>query len=121
MRATDEGTGYVFVELENASDAPVKLKGAEAEFSRTAELVGFRLRDGEQVYEPLPFVPITAGGRIELQPFGLAIQLSGLQHSLDEGDEIEIELEFDTGHMDVHVQVEAANATQHRHAGHQHE
>lgn len=119
-RATGEGTALVFVTIENKGEAEVKLEGAESAAAKTAELVGFQLKDGEPTYVSLPFVSVKPGRKLALQPKGLAIRLGGLEQPLNKGDELEVEFEFDTGHLEMHVQVEAADATQHSHAGHQH-
>lgn len=119
-RATSGDTAYVFVEIENQSNAPVAIEGGEAAFAQSVELVGFQLKDGEPGYVVLPEVPIQPGKDLKLEPEGLALRLSGLSEPLQEGAEVEIEIEFDTGHMEVHVEVGAENARAHSHAGHQH-
>ncbi|MGB0659999.1 MAG: copper chaperone PCu(A)C [Mangrovicoccus sp.] len=119
-RATEEKIGFVFVEIENEGDAEVILTGAETEIAESVELVGFTLQNGTGVYQPIPAMPIAAGTHLELEPEGLAFRLTGLSTHLEQGEEFEIEFEFSTGHMEMHVQIEAANASQHSHAGHQH-
>lgn len=119
-RATDGGTALVFVEIDNGSDATVVLQGAESEAAGSVELVGFRMKDGQPDYVALPQMPIAAGRELVLEPEALALRLTGLRAPLAKGDEIEMELHFDVGHMDVHVAVEAENATRHSHAGHAH-
>ena len=118
--ATDGTTALVFVTIENRSNRDIRLEGAESDMAESAELVGFQVKDGEPAYEALPFVPVKPGRELVLQPNGLAIRLTGLGRPLSKGDEIEVEFHFDTGHVPMHVQVEAANATNHSHAGHQH-
>jgi copper(I)-binding protein len=44
----------------------------------------------------------------------------GVKQPLAQGEERAIEIEFDTGHLDMTLQVEAADARAHSHAGHQH-
>lgn len=119
-RATDGDTALVFVEIENRSEATVVLEGGESAAAASADLVGFQMTDGRPEYVTLPKMPIAAGRELVLEPEGLALRLSGLGAPLAQGDEIEMELEFDVGHMDVHVAVEAENATRHSHAGHAH-
>ncbi|MEF2073964.1 copper chaperone PCu(A)C [Consotaella aegiceratis] len=120
-RATSARTTEVFFDVQNRSDADVALTGGESGIAEMVSLVGFTMSgEGEGTYETLPSVPIKAGGTMKLAPNGLALQLGGLKQALRQGDEIEIEVIFDIGHMDVHVEVEAADATQHSHAGHNH-
>ncbi|WP_306117449.1 MULTISPECIES: copper chaperone PCu(A)C [unclassified Roseitalea] len=120
VRAGDDDTTLLFVEIENASDRNVTITGGESDIATSVELVGFRLKDGETVYEPLPQVPVRAGTTMTLAPNGLALRLNGVTEPMVEGDEHEIEIEFDFGHVDMHFQVEPADATRHSHAGHQH-
>ena len=118
-RATDAAETLVFVEIENTGEAAVALDGARAE-GLSAELVGFRLADGDPVYEPVPSVPVPAGRSLHLEPDGLAIRLTGLPRPLEEGGEMELELLTSLGALDVRVAVEAAGAATHSHAGHDH-
>ncbi|WP_269585689.1 copper chaperone PCu(A)C [Roseibium sp. Sym1] len=118
--ATSDKEALLFVEIENGSDAVVRFLGAETEMADMVELVGFQMTDGEAAYVPLPSVPVKPGKDLVLAPNGLALRLTGLKQAFEKGDTFEIELEFDFGHVDMPVQVEAANATRHSHAGHQH-
>ena len=120
IQATSESTALLYVEIENASDDEILITGAETDIAESVDLVGFQLKDGEADYLILPSVPIKPGKELVLAPNGLALRLNGLNQAFEKGDEFEIELEFDFGHVEMHVQVEAENATQHSHAGHQH-
>jgi len=120
IQATSGRTALVFVDIDNTSDTQVKLLGGHTELAESVELVGFILKDGEPGYDALPPVPIQPGKKLLLAPNGLALRLNGLTRAFKKGEEFEIEITFDFGHIDMHVQVEATDATQHRHAGHQH-
>jgi hypothetical protein len=119
-RATGDDTALVFGEIENRGDAPVRLTGAETRIAGRAELVGFRLADGEPGYEPLGALPIAPGTRMVLAPEGLALRLSGLARPLAEGERFPLRIAFADAGVEVTVQVEAANAIRHPHAGHAH-
>jgi hypothetical protein len=47
-----------------------------------------------------------------------------VRHALEQGHEVEMQLGMSRGekhfHLSIHVWIEAANATQHSHVGHQH-
>ncbi|WP_127144853.1 copper chaperone PCu(A)C [Pelagibacterium montanilacus] len=118
--ATDGALALVYVELENTSGQAATLLGAEAMIAEGAMLVGLENVDGELRYAEIPQMPIPAASELVLSPNGLAIQLSGLAAPLLEGESFEIELEFEGAHLDAVVAIEAAGATQHSHAGHQH-
>jgi len=120
---TNAGSGdraLVFMEFQNTGTDTVTVTGAEAEIAGSATLVGFRLLDGAPTYEHLPSVPLSAGRKMQLAPNGLAIELHGLEKPLHEGDHFDLELHTSIGQIDVHVDVEAADAMQHSHAGHAH-
>ena len=119
-RATSGKTALVFVEIENGSSGDVLLQGGESELAASVDLVGFKLKDGAPSYVLLPSLPVKAGREVVLSPNGLALRLNGLREPLVEGEEIEMEIEFDTGHLEVHVEIEDADATRHSHAGHSH-
>ena len=118
--ATSGTDALVYMEIENGTDSPVTLSGAEAPDGTRADLVGFTYADGTETWQVLPEMPIAAGQHLDLAPRSLALRLSGLAAPLTEGDEIEIEVLFGDRHMDVHVEVEAEGATAHSHAGHSH-
>ena len=60
-------------------------------------------------------------GEFALEPEGLGFRLVGLTQDLVQGAEFELELEFaDGSQVHLHVEIEAADATQHSHAGHSH-
>jgi copper(I)-binding protein len=118
-RATDGAEALVFVEIENEGDAVVTLEGAAAN-GLTAELVGFRLIDGEPGHETIGSVPVSPGRSLHLEPDGLAIRLGGLPTPLTEGAVLDLDLRTSIGVVKIHVDVEAADATAHDHAGHNH-
>lgn len=118
--ATTGAEALIYMEIENGSDSLVTLTGAETEDGLTAELVGFTYKDGVEAWQVLPEMPIAAGQHLDLAPRTLALRLAGLGAPLTRGDEIEIEVMFGDLHLDVHVEVEAAGATAHSHAGHSH-
>ena len=119
-QATSGDTALVFVEVENRSGDAVSIIGGEADIAASVALVGFRMQDGEGSYVTLPAVPVKPGGEMVLAPNGLALRLEDLDRPLAEGEEFEMEILFDVGHVEAHVQVEDADAHQHSHAGHRH-
>ncbi|GAB2184463.1 copper chaperone PCu(A)C [Roseibium sp. LAB1] len=120
IRETSGTSALLFVNIENMSERQVKLIGGHTGVASQTQLVGFALKDGEPGYDALPPVPIQPGKTLALAPNALALRLGGLTRSFRKGEEFEIEIEFDFGHIEMHVQVESMNATRHSHAGHQH-
>ena len=119
-RATDGDTALVFVEIENTGTTPVTLTGGAAALAESAALVGFTLVDGEPSFAELPALPVAPGTEMVLAPQGVALRLDGLSRELADGDSFALSLAFADAEVDLTVQVEAADATQHSHAGHAH-
>ncbi|WP_335949075.1 copper chaperone PCu(A)C [Salipiger bermudensis] len=119
-RATSGREALVFVELENTGGGSVLLTGAESGIASDGTLVGFVLKDGQPAWETLASVPLAAGRALHLEPGALAIRLSGLSRALTEGEHFDLHLETDHGALALHVEVAAADARQHSHAGHSH-
>jgi periplasmic copper chaperone A len=119
-RATNGPDGVLFMEIENHGGDDV-LIGASTAIAASVELHGTRLQDGETDSEPIGEMPIAAGGELELEPNALFFKLEGLNQALVEGGHYEVELHFaEAGSGIVEVEIEAADATQHSHAGHAH-
>jgi periplasmic copper chaperone A len=120
-RATDAGEGLMFMDIESLGGGGDRLTGAESEAAERVEIHGAVLEDGEMASQPLDAVEIPAGGEFVLEPGSVFLKLVGLKQPLRQGEEFEVMLLFaQAGELDVHVLVEAADATQHSHAGHAH-
>lgn len=120
-RATDTDQGAIFMDIESLGGAGDRLTGAESEAAERIEIHGALLQDGVMTSQPLDTVEIPGGGEFVLEPGAVFLKLSGLKQPLVQGEEFEVELAFaQAGTLDVHVLVEAADATQHSHAGHAH-
>jgi periplasmic copper chaperone A len=66
-------------------------------------------------------MPIPAGSELDLEPNALFFKLEGLKQALVEGEDYEVEVHFaEAGSGLVEVEIEAADAIQHSHAGHAH-
>lgn len=120
---TNAGTGdvaQVYLEIENTGEAPIELTGAHAGEAR-ATIVASAIAASGGVPETLDALLLPAGVETVLEPGGLHLRLAGVEAPRDEGDEMDLTLTFaDLGEVEVHVRVEAADATQHSHAGHSH-
>jgi periplasmic copper chaperone A len=120
-RATAAEDGVVFMAIESLGGGGDRLTGATSELARKVAIHGAVLEDGELTSRPLEAIGIPAGGEFVLEPGAVFLKLSGLRRPLVRGQEFEVELTFaEAGALDVHVEVEAADATQHSHAGHPH-
>ena len=118
--ATRDRNSHVYVELENIGTGNITLTGAHTDIAQTAQLTGFRLRDGEPYYEPIEAMPLDPASTLMLSPNGLSIMLGGLSKALEEGEQFDLHLDTNVGTLELHVEVESANARQHSHAGHAH-
>lgn len=120
-RATDGPTAQVFLELHNDRDTPILITGGDAhEMAASVKLMGAPLSaEGEPIL--LPEMPVTPGTALEMAPNGVYLLLEGLETPLEKGAEFEMHVQIEPfGEVEIHVEVEAADATQHSHAGHNH-
>lgn len=119
--AGDGDAARVYMEIENEGDGPAELVAASAEGAETATFVASPIRAEGGVPETLDGILLPAGVAVALEPRGLYLLLQGVDAPREEGGEMEMTLTFEPqGEVEVHVLVEAADATQHSHAGHSH-
>ena len=119
--ATSHDHGRIYMEIANEGAADVVLVKASSDIADEIVLVALDYTADGAKEKALGAFPIKANAEIDLTPDGLFLEVDGLNKPLNEGDEFEIRLVFDPiGALDVHVEVEAADATQHSHAGHSH-
>ena len=120
-QATTDDHTRVFMEIANEGAAEVILIGGDSEIAEHVHLVGLTYGTDCATAQEIEQFPIKAGAEIDLTPDGLFLELDGLTKGLAEGDEFEIHVLFEPiGEIEVHVEVEAAGASQHSHAGHNH-
>lgn len=120
-RATTGPEAQVFMEIANARTADVTLSGGTTAVADAVAVHGATLVEGRAGSVPLGPFTIPAGSEFDLDPDGVFLLLSGLKAPLAEGGEFELTLSFDgLAPIEIHVEVEKADATQHSHAGHSH-
>ena len=117
--ATAGGETLVFMEILN-SGAADRLLGGETDAAEDVHIVGLSLA-GETVsvteVGPVDIRP----GDFDLDPGGLALELHGLSADLVAGSHFDMTVIFEgAGPIALEVEVEAADASQHSHAGHSH-
>ena len=120
-QATDGDSARVFMEIENTGDIAVALHGAEAHgMADSVTLVASPIK-ADAAPETIGEIEIAAGTEMELVPTGLYLALDGLTEPLHQGESFEMHVEIEPlGEIDIVVEVEAADAKQHSHAGHAH-
>lgn len=118
--ATPAGSdALIYMEIENTSASEAMLTGGEAQ-DHALELVGFTYTAAGDTWTVLPSLPVPAGAELHLEPKVLALRWSDIPASLEEGADVDIEIEISGYHLAAEVEVGAANATAHSHAGHNH-
>lgn len=109
-----EETAEVYMTIENTGDEPATLTGAEPRGFRIATVVDAPGEALDAVPETLDGLLLPAGYEIALVPGGLHLLLTGVDAPREEGDQMNLTLLFEPqGAVEVPVQVEAADATQH--------
>jgi copper(I)-binding protein len=109
----------LYMEIENRSDAEALLTGASA-LGEPLELVGFAYGADGEIWRALPGLPVPAGGEVRLEPQVLALRLAAVPFDLVEGAGLEVEVALGDARLQAEVEIGAAGATAHSHAGHDH-
>lgn len=110
---------FFYMEIENTTDAEVMLTGGEV-MGQKLDLVGFTYTAAGDRWMRLPMLPVAANAEVDLEPNVLALRWTATPDNLSEGAELKIEVEIGGQHLHGQVEVTAANATAHSHAGHNH-
>lgn len=84
----------IFLTLQNTTQQPLTLTGANTEAARAVELHTHSMQGGMMAMRRIPHVHIAPGGQAVFAPGGLHIMLIGLQHDLKDGDTLQLTLEF---------------------------
>jgi copper(I)-binding protein len=113
------GETLVFMEIENLG-ATDRLLGAQTALAEDVHIVGLTLSGDTVSVTEIGAVDVRPGD-FHLDPGGLALELHGLTADLVAGTHFDLVVTFETaGAIALEVEVEAADATQHSHAGHSH-
>ncbi|MDX4068155.1 copper chaperone PCu(A)C [Aliarcobacter skirrowii] len=86
-----------FMVLENRSSKDVAIVKATSNVANVVELHTHDMKNGVMTMYEIPQIDIKAKSTTVLKPGGLHIMLIGLHNSLNVGDKVEIELEFNDG------------------------
>lgn len=119
-RAAAAGDGtFVFFELHNVGAAD-RLVGAGSEVAGDVHIVGLTISGDGTAVQEVGAIDVPQGA-FAFDPGGLALELHALTRALEQGGHFDLVLTFaNAGPVAIEVAVEAANASQHSHAGHSH-
>lgn len=112
-----------FMELRNASEAPVNVVEADAPGFETVELHRSFNEDGMHRMVRQDRIEVPAGESVSLAPGGLHIMLIGPEQAPTEGQRIQIELRFEDGStqtVEAVVQPRGERPAGHAHGDHHH-
>lgn len=120
-RAGRPGERDIYMEIANEGEVDVALAGGETHDGLEAVIIATRYGASGAEAVPLDSFPLAPGAEIDLTPEGLFLRVDGFPDNLEKGDTFEFHVEIEPiGEIEVVVEVEAADATQHSHAGHAH-
>lgn len=118
--ATAKGAdALIYMDVENSSATEAMLLGGSA-MGMPLDLIGFSYGTAGDTWTVLPGLPVPAGSEILLEPKVLALRLAAVPMDLLEGAELEIDVKVGAEVLEAHVEIGAADATKHSHAGHGH-
>ena len=86
-----------YLTLTNATDAPIRVVGAESPQFERVEIHESALHDGVAHMAPVDGVTVPANGSVTLAPGGLHLMLIGPTQSFAEGDKVILTLDFEDG------------------------
>ena len=89
-----QNVAAAFLVVENQGAADIALLSAKADVATAVELHKMESVGDVMKMRRLDLIPVTAGGRAELQPSGLHLMLIGLSKPLKQGDEVSLTLQF---------------------------
>lgn len=86
-----------FMQITNHGDQAVTLTGAATSVAKAAELHTHTQDNGVMRMRRVESIDLPAKDTVLLQPGGLHVMLIGLEKTLSEGDEVDLELQFSDG------------------------
>lgn len=111
-----------YLSIANHGPAARKLVGADCPDFGRVELHRSVIENGMARMLPQEFMPIPAGGRLELKPGDYHLMLIAPKRALREGDVVEVTLRFDDGSTQtVSMPVKKGMGMGHEHMHHDHE
>ncbi len=116
---TQGADALIYMDVENTSAAEAMLQGGTA-MDAPLDLVGFSYGTSGDTWTVLPGLPVPAGAEVLLEPKVLALRWQAVPMDLVEGAELEVMVKVGAEVLEAHVEIGAAGATAHSHAGHGH-
>jgi copper(I)-binding protein len=118
--ASEEDHAMVYLEIENTTETELTLLGGEADIAKEVHLMAVDISDPSKVLE-VEDMPIPAKSAFNLEPGGVFLELHEVSQPRVKGEDFEMHLLIEPlGEVEIHVEIEAADATTHSHAGHNH-
>ncbi len=90
------GNSAVYLTLVNPGEHDEHLLGASSPAATVVEIHETMVMPGDVVHmQPVEAVEVPAGGRVEFQPGGLHLMMTGLTRTLEAADQVELTLLFE--------------------------
>lgn len=118
--ATEDDHARVYMEIENTGTEVVTLLGGETEIAAEVHLMAMDISN-PGTFAELEKMPIPAKSDFMLAPNMVFLELHEIATHLHKGDAFDMHVMIEPfGEIEIHVEVEGADATQHGHTGHNH-
>lgn len=119
-QATEGSEARIFMEIANEGDTDLTIRGGDTDIGGAVSVMAISYADGGKPVDIGTF-PLEAGAEIDLTPDGLFLHVADLGQHLEQGMSFDMHVDIDPiGEVEIVVEVEAADATIHSHAGHNH-
>jgi copper(I)-binding protein len=118
--ATEGDHARVYMDIENTGTQVVTLKGGDAEIAGEVHLMAMDIAN-PGTFAELEEMPIPAKSEFMLAPNMVFLELHEIATHLHKGEAFDMHVMIEPfGEIEIHVEVEAEDANQHSHAGHNH-
>ena len=103
----DASTGTAaYMTLTNLGKTPLELIGARTTIAERIEpMITTKGKSGMMGMEPVPSLPIPAGGKLVLQPGGNHLMITGLKQHPSPGDKVKMTLLINPGTREFELEV----------------
>lgn len=96
-----------YMQLRNVTDKRLHLYGAQADWAQRIEVHSHDMQDGVMRMRKLDALTIPVAAQVSLEPGGYHLMVFGLSRVLKDGENLVLDLQFDTGSQRIELPVKS--------------